>query len=151
MLRLMVGSMAPGSQINMRVLHNGETRNITITLGEVPVKETASAETPSRQKSSAPDSGRPRLGIAVADLTPELAQHLKIPKDVRGVIIGDVEEGSAAAEAGLQLGDIVQQVNHKPIRTVAEFHSELTTHQSTPVLLLVNREGHTLFVAVEPR
>jgi serine protease Do len=151
MLRLLVGSMAPGSQINMRVLHNGETRNVSITLGEVPVKETASVETPSREKSSAPDSGRPRLGIAVADLTPELAQHLKIPKDVRGVIIGDVEEGSAAAEAGLQLGDIVEQVNHKPTRTVAEFHSELTAHRSSPVLLLVNREGHNLFVAVEPR
>jgi serine protease Do len=150
-LRLMVGSMAPGSQISLRVLHNNQPRNVTITLGELPVKETASAETPLHQKSAAPDLNRPRLGIAVADLTPEIAQHLNIPSGVRGVIIGDVEEGSAASEAGLQLGDVVQEVNHKPVRTVAQFHSELSARAVNPLLLLVNRDGHTLYVAVEPR
>jgi len=151
-LRLMIGSMAPGTQINMRVLHKGETRSATIKLDELPpVKETASVETPSRQKNAAPDTNRPRLGIAVADLTPEIAQHLQIPKNIKGVVIGQVEEGSAAAEAGLQLGDVVEEVDHKPVRNVNEFHAELVAHKSNPVLLLVNRDGHTLFVAVEPR
>jgi len=153
-LRLMIGSMAPGTQVNMRVLHKGETRNVTITLGELPLKETPSLETPEtplRQKNAAPDTNRPRLGIAVADLTPEIARHLQIPKNVKGVVIGQVEEGSAAAEAGLQLGDVVEEVDHKPVRNVNEFHAELIAHRSSPVLLLVNRDGHTLFVAVEPR
>jgi len=151
-LRLMIGSMAPGTQINMRVLHKGEMRSATIKLDELPpVKETASVETPSRQKNAAPDTNRPRLGIAVADLTPEIAQHLQIPKNIKGVVIGQVEEGSAAAEAGLQLGDVVEEVDHKPVRNVIEFHAELVAHKSNPVLLLVNRDGHTLFVAVEPR
>ena len=52
-LRLMISSMAPGSQINLRVLHSGQTRNVTITLAELPVKETASVTR--RQKSAPPE------------------------------------------------------------------------------------------------
>src|SRR5262249_18616864 len=137
--------------IDLRVFHNDEPRNVTIKLGELPVKETASAETPLREKTAAPDATRPRLGIAVADLTPELARQLKIPNNIRGVIIGDVQEGSAADEAGLQLGDVVEEVNHKAVRTVNQFRSELSNPGPNPVLLLVNRDGHTMFVAVDPR
>jgi len=149
-LRLVVGSMAPGTQLSLRVLRNGEPRNVTVKLDELPVKETASAEPPTRQKGSSPEATQYRLGIAVVDLTPEIAQHLKVPDNVKGVVIGDVAQGSAAAEAGLQLGDVVQEVNRKPIRNVADFRSQLAAARgSNPILLLVNREGHTLYVAIE--
>ena len=151
MLRLMVGSMAPGTQVNLRVIHKGQLSNVAITLGELPVKETASIEAPLHEKSSATTPNRPRLGIAIAELTPEIARQLKVPNDVKGVIIGNVEEDSAAAEAGLQPGDIVEEVNHKAVRTVNQFRSEVSNGDSKSVLFLVNRDGHTMFVAVEPR
>jgi serine protease Do len=152
MLRLIVGSMAPGSQLSLRVLHDGQSRNVTVRLDELPVKETASAEMPTRQKGAAPETTQSRLGIAVVDLTPEIAQHLKVPEKVTGVVVANVEEGSAAGEAGLQLGDVVQEVNHKPVRTVADFRSQLSgARGSSPILLLVNREGHTVYVAIDGR
>jgi len=150
MLRLMVGSMAPGSQLSLRVLHEGQSRNVTVRLEELPVKETAATETPTRQKGAAPETTQSRLGIAVVDLTPEIAQHLKVPEKVMGVVVANVDEGSAAGEAGLQLGDVVQEVNHKPVRAVADFRSQLSAARGTnPILLLVNREGHTVYVAID--
>ena len=154
-LRLMVSAMKPGSQINMRVRHEDQTRAVTLTLGEMPVKQSASQEPQqksARQKPSAPDSGGPHLGVAISDLSPEILDQLKLPAKTTGAIIADVQEGSPAAEAGLETGDIIQQVDRKPVHNVAEFRSLVTAHSSgQPVLLLINREGHTLFAAVELR
>ena len=152
MLRLIVGSKAPGTQLSLRVLRNGQPRNVTVKLDELPVKQTASTETPTRQKGSAPETIQSRIGVAAVELTPEIAQHLKVPDDVKGVVVADVEEGSPAAEAGLQLGDVVQEVNHKPVHTVADFYSQLTAARgSNPILLLLNRDGHTLYAAIDVR
>jgi serine protease Do len=148
-LRLMVSSMAPGTQINMRVLHNGQTRNVALTLAELPLKETASATT--REKPAPPEPDQPRLGIAVTELTADLARHLNLPAETKGVVIADVEDGSPAAEAGLQVGDVIEEVNRKPVRNMAEFQSQLSTRGSEPILLRVNHEGRTAFVAVKPR
>ena len=152
MLRLIVGSKAPGTQHSLGVLRNGQPRNVTVKLDQLPVKETASTETPTRQKGSAPETIQSRIGVAAVELTPEIAQHLKVPDDVKGVVVADVEEGSPAAEAGLQLGDVVQEVNHKPVHTVADFYSQLTAARgSNPILLLLNRDGHTLYAAIDVR
>jgi len=152
-LRLLVSAMNPGSQVNLKVIHNGQPQNVTLTLGELPPQETASAEQPpvKREKPSQP-ADRPRLGVAIADLTPEIAQELKVPPNTKGVVVGDVEEGSAAAEAGVQIGDIVQEVDRKPVKSVEDFRSLVTNHKGTnPILLTVNRDGHNVFVAVQPR
>ncbi len=147
-LRLMVSSMAPGSQVNLRVLHNGQTRDATLTLGELPVKETASVTT--RQKPAPPEPGLPHLGIAVTELTPDIAKHLNLPAETKGVVVADVEEGGAASEAGLQPGDVIQEVNRKPVRTMADFQSLMSARGSGPILLLVNHDGRTMFVALNP-
>jgi serine protease Do len=157
-LRLMVSNMAPGSQLNMRVLHDGKSRDVTITLGELPVKESKESKeskaTPeqqqgARQKPAPPDSGQPHLGIAVSDMTPDIAQRLGVPAGIKGVIIAEVQEGSAAAEVGLQAGDIIEEVDRKPVSNVDDFRTVISGHGSGPVLLRINREGHNLFAAVE--
>jgi serine protease Do len=148
-LRLMVSSMAPGAKINMRVLHNGQMRDVTLTLAELPVKETASAIR--REKPAPPEPVKPRLGIAVTELTADIAKHLNLPAETKGVVIADVEDGGPAAEAGLQAGDVIQEVNRKPVRNMSEFQSLIPTRGSEAILLLVNHEGRTAFVAVKPR
>src|SRR5215813_7316476 len=72
-LRLMISTMAPGSQMNMKVLRGNQTQNLAMTLGEMPVKQTASAESTSRQKPEAPrPGGQPRLGVAISDLNADI-------------------------------------------------------------------------------
>ena len=153
-LRLIVSAMKPGSQIGMRVLHNGEPHNVTLTLGEMPTpKETVSNNPPppmSREKPSAPE--QPRIGVAVTELTPDIAKELKVPTSTKGIVIGDVEEGSSASEAGLEVGDIIDEVDRKPVKTVTDFRNAITNHTSAdPILLLISREGHSRFVAVQRR
>ena len=73
---------------------------------------------------------------------------MSLSAGTKGIIVADIEEGSPAAEAGLQVADIIQEVNRKPIRNMADFQSAMSTRGSQPILLLVNHEGKTLFVAV---
>jgi len=146
-LRLMVSSMAPGSQVNLRVLREGQSRTVTLALGEVPVKETASAE-PSRQK-PAPEEPQPRWGVAVTELTPEIAQELHLSNETKGIVIAQIDEGGRAAEAGLQVGDVIQEADHKPIKDVIDFKHVLSKAGSDPILLYVSRGGHSRFVALQ--
>jgi serine protease Do len=157
-LRLAVSSMAPGSQLNLRVVHNGQLRNVTLTLVDLPKVESATApkaEQPEQQSArQKPSTGgeQPRLGVAIAEVTPEIAKDLKIPETTKGVVVANVEEDSAAADAGLQTGDIIQEVDRKSIKTIGDFRTSMAQHSGTdPILLLVNRQGSTRFVAVERR
>jgi serine protease Do len=150
-LRLMVSSMAPGSQLDLRVARGGQTRNVTLTLSELPVKEETASAGPTREKPTAPEPSTPRLGVAVSEVTPEIAEVLKVPPNTKGIVVADIEEGSAAAEARLQPGDIIQEINRKPVHTIEDFQSHINNRGKVPLLLLVSRDGHTMFVAVEPR
>jgi len=151
-LRLMVSSMTPGSQLNLRVIHRGQPQTVTLTLGEMPRKEQPPQQSSMRQKSTPSESNQPpHLGVAVTELTPELSHELKLPANLKGVVVADVEDGSAAAEVGLQVGDVIQQVNGKPIQTANDFESLVTVRSANPLLFVVNREGHNLYVAIEPQ
>jgi serine protease Do len=149
-LRLMTSSMAPGTQLGLRVMHGNQTRNVSVTLGEFPTKEAPEAENlrSSREKPSAPDGDSDHLGVAIAEMTPDIAAQLKMPSTLKGVVIADVENGSVADEAGLQPGDVIVEVNKKPVRTVQEFQSAIENRGKAPLLMLVNRDGHTMYVAL---
>src|SRR5262249_28064397 len=106
-LRLAVSSLAPGTAIKLRALRNGQTKDLTMTLGDMPVKKSAAN---TREKPSSPDSNEPKLGIAVMELTPEIRKQLELPADTKGIVVADVQEGGAAAEAGIQPGDVIEEV-----------------------------------------
>jgi S1-C subfamily serine protease len=67
------------------------------------------------------------------------------------VVVTNVAASSAAFEAGLRRGDVVMEVNRKPVTNVSEFRSEVRAAGSEPLLLLVNSNGNVRFIAVESR
>jgi serine protease Do len=149
-LRLLVSSAAPGTQVNLKVLHEGQPRNVTVTLGELPVKEAKESGRGERSGPTERDSAR--FGIGVSDITPDIAKQLELPPGTRGVVVAQVEEGSPAAEAGLLPGDIIKEIDRQPVRNVTDFRAQLAKRTGKdPLLLLVSREGHTSFVAIQPR
>jgi serine protease Do len=75
---------------------------------------------------------------------------LHLPPATRGVVVADIDSASLAAEAGLERGDLIEQVNHKPVPNVAEFQDALRAGGRKPILLLVNHDGSTRFVLIEP-
>jgi len=141
-LRLEVGMLPPGSTATLSILRDGKPQTVAVKLGDFPTQqERASAEKP------APNSSLE--GVQVQNLTPEDAQELKLPAATQGVVVAGVDPDSHAADAGLQQGDVIQQVNHQAVHNVQDFdHALAMGKKGGPTLLLVNRGGNTLFVAV---
>jgi serine protease Do len=141
-LRLMIGEMAPDASVQMKVLRDGKTHDVTVTLGEFPSKQERSS-----LNKEAPDSALE--GVSVENITPEMAGELKLPASTKGVVVDEVSPDSRAADAGLRPGDVIQEANHHAVQSVTDFRGALKSKaKDDSVLLLVNRAGNTLFLTV---
>jgi serine protease Do len=139
-LRMKISQLTPGSAIKLKLIRDGNPREVTITLGEMPSeKETASDEKPESDSLA---------GLSVETLTPQIARQLELPSDARGVVVDDVQDGSRADEAGLRRGDVIQQVNRQPVNNVVEFERAMRQAGDEAAVLLVNRDRHTIFVVI---
>lgn len=142
-LSVHISEMAPGTTAHLKVMRNGQPHEITATLTELPEKE--EHETSSASKSSA------LQGVQVENLTPAIAHQLGVGPTETGVVITSVDPNSAAAAADLQSGDVIQEVNRKPVRNIAEYDRTLAGLGKQSVLLLVNRGGNSHFIVIEPQ
>jgi len=140
-LRMRISMMEPGSNVNLKVMRNGSEREIALGLGELPTTEAAVSHGSSDPRSSALE------GVAVEDLDAETAHDLGLPAQTQGVVVANVSPTSAAADAGLQRGDVIQEVNRKPVRNTSDFERAVHSSNQKPVLL-VNRHGSTMYLAV---
>jgi S1-C subfamily serine protease len=149
-LRLRVSRTAPGSTLHVKINRNGTEKDVPITLTELETDDVAS-----RGSGRSPEPGEPGHGglegVAVEGLTPEVARELKLEANTTGVVVTDVAPDSAAAEAGLRQGDVIQQVNRRNVTTVREFDQVLRQSNSDSVLLLVNTRGATHFLVVKSK
>ena len=139
-LRLRISQTPPGTDVKLQISRDGKVQDVAVDLGEFPEKE-ANA-TPGQSNSGG------LQGVNVQDLTPDLAQQLNLPAGIHGVVVSDVDPSSPAA-ADLQRGDVIQEVNHKPISNVEQYNQAVSAAGNQPVLLLVNRGGVTQYVVVE--
>lgn len=139
-LRMNISMMAPGTAVNLKVLREGADRSVTATLGELPTEHATAEKQDSDTKSEL-------SGISVQDLDARTARQVGVPANTAGVVVTKVDPSSAAADSGLERGDVIQEVNHKPVRNTSDFESAMRTSKDQ-TLLLVNRQGSTIYVAV---
>jgi serine protease Do len=141
-LSLHIAQTAPGSTVHLKLSRNGQTRDVNVTLDEL--SETTAA-------SASGESGAAALrGVQVQNVTPAIARNLGISASTSGVVITSVDPSSAAAAAGLEQGDVIQEVNRKPVRNVAEYDRALAGIHGQSILLLVTRGQATRYVVVQP-
>ncbi len=140
-LRLRVGQLAPGTEINLKVLRDGKPMQVAMKLGEAPTE---------RQTASVDHEGSTDglQGVTVETLTSDMASQLKVSPQTKGVVVNEVSPSSKAAAADLQQGDVIVQVNHQAVTNASEFRRAVTSVSNGPILLLVNRGGNTHFVAI---
>ena len=113
-LMLAVSECSPGSSATVKLLSNGRTKTITVTLAELPVKMLQSQN--DRNNSDSGSSTADALdGVTVQDLNQGIRQQLKVPDDIRGALVTDVDRDSNSAESGLQHGDMIVEVNRQPV------------------------------------
>ena len=138
-LRMTISMMKPGTEAKLKVVRNGNPLNMNVKLGELP-NEDAENRTPEG------DNQEQALeGVEVANLTPETAHQLNLPPSTTGVVVKQVSPTSPLADSGLRRGDVIQEVNHKPVKNVSDLQSALGKDAKDP-LLLVNRGGVTLYI-----
>jgi serine protease Do len=113
-----VSSRPPGQKIRLTLLRESRTITTTVTLGERESTSNSSLR-PSSYRGGGGVTGR--LGIEAAELTPDVRRELGIGPSVAGVVVEGVQEVSPAADQGLAPGDVITEVNGKPIRSVGEF------------------------------
>jgi serine protease Do len=143
-LRLRISQTAPGTPIKMDVYRNGQKQQMTATLGEFPEKAQAAE--------NAPQGEAPALeGVQVENLNSEITQQLNLPTGTHGVVITRVDPDSTAAETGLQRGDVIQEVNRKPVNNVEQFRAAVRGAANQPLLLLINRGGSSSYVVISPK
>ena len=137
--RLKIAMTAPGTPVHLKVFREGVTKDYVVTLGELPNEP----DTASTSKGS---SGSSLQGLSVETLTPQIANQLGLSTHTYGVVVDGVAPGSLAAEAGLQRGDVIEEVNHEKITNTAEFSRFVRQSNNQSILLLVNHGGSTRYV-----
>jgi serine protease Do len=144
-LSVRISQMAPGSVAHLKVFRNGQAKDMEVTLGEYPEKGGGAT---TRSGGEAPANLK---GVKVQNLTADIAKQLGLPSSTTGVVVNQVDPLSPAAAAGIQQGDVIQEVNRKPVRNVEQYDQALAGTANQSVLLLVNRGGTTHFVVVQPQ
>jgi len=144
-LRVQISQFAPGTPIKLQIWRNGGKQDVSLKLAELSEKE--------EKQASGETSGAALEGLQVQDLTSDISQELNLPPGTHGVVVTSVDPSSPAATAQppLNRGDVIQEINHKPINNTSDYQQAMSGADKQPVLLLVNHGGVTGYVVVEPR
>jgi Do/DeqQ family serine protease len=148
-LASLVGLTPVGTTVKVKVMRGKKEQELSVTIAEQPASlaqaESSSAETESGGFANVLG------GLVVQNLTPDIAQQLNVPADTTGIVVANVRPDSAADSAGLQRGDIIQEVNRHPVRNVADYNRIARgLKKNASALLLINRGGGTLYIALSP-
>ncbi|HLE62118.1 MAG TPA: DegQ family serine endoprotease [Pyrinomonadaceae bacterium] len=145
-LRNLIASSGPGSEVTLTVLRDSREQKITVTLGELPARERQDTEGSGDQS-----QGSGKFGLTLQPLTAELASRLGIDATQQGLVVTRIDPNGAAAEAGITEGDLIQEVNRQPVRTLGDFNLAISRSGTRPALILVNRRGNTIYLTLRPR
>jgi serine protease Do len=144
-LKLMMGELAPGSKVAVKVLRDGKEKTFNVALKEMSedLAGGRGATGPAEDESDALD------GVVVADLDAKARSQYHIPADLKGALISNVDPDSASYEAGLRDGDVLQEINRKPIAN-AEEAVEASKHvKSKRILVRVWSNGGSRYIVVD--
>ncbi len=145
-LRNLVADTPVGKEVEVKVIRQKESKTFTIKIAEQSAKI---AEQSTGSEAPQTSSNTLLSGLSVQNLTPQIAQQLNLPHGASGVVVADVDPSSPAAAVGLQPGDVIAQINRKPVRDLQDYRritSRLGKNES--VLLLITRGGTNMFVVI---
>ncbi len=138
-LQMEVGEMTPGTEIALQVVRDGKSMSVPITLESM---DGSNAETKVADNSN----DKPRWGVGIADLTPDVREQLQAPDDLHGAVIERVQPGSPSDDAGLQPGQVIVGVNRHETRSAADVQKALSSiPKGQDALVLIWANGGNTF------
>ncbi len=139
-LQVAVSETAPGTTIELGILRNGNPQTLSVKVGEFHKSTEVASD------DNAPGAQKGKLGLAVAELTPDVRQQLHIPSQVEGVAVENVRPASPADDAGLSPGDVILEVDRKPVSSPQQFVDEAhAIPEGKDMLLLVWSQGNATY------
>ena len=145
-LSLAVAETQVGTSSKVSIIRQGQQRSVEIRVGERPQQMTEQQEL-ELPRGTAEQPGK--LGVGLTNVTAEMAQEFGLSTN-EGALITEVRPGSPADSAGLRAGDVIREMNRAPVRSAADVAAAMrNTKASSTVLLRVERQGSTVYVAVE--
>lgn len=153
-LRNLVARTMVGKDAQVKILRDGREQTLSVKVAERPSDEMLA------KKESAPkeptDTIKPPDNVLAAlriqALDPAMMSQMNIPAKTTGVVITSVEAGSSAEAAGLQRGDVIQEVNHEVVKSLDDYQKAVNKIKKDELaVLLLSRQGNNLFVAVNPK
>ena len=158
-LQLMTSQTAPGTKVNVTILrgepgHKPAQQTVSVTLGQLPQEAVAG-----QNRGPSNDNGQQSMdaleGVEVTDIDADARRQFGIPRAVQGALVVSVDEGSAAAEAGLRPGDVMVEINRQRVRNAEEAVSISQKIKGDRILLRVwskaagGGSGGTHYIVVE--
>jgi serine protease Do len=143
-LALNVASIQPGDQAHLSVLHDGQTKDVTVKVGTLPNEQTASNDNKGNDHHA-------QIGLALAPLSPDMRNQLDVPDGTKGAVVQGVQPGSPAEAAGLQPGDVIVGVGTHAVTSPDEAARAMRTAvngSDHALALRVIRNGQPIFVGV---
>jgi len=130
-----------GQEVKLKIIRDGKETTIPVKTEQMPGEMRAEAEVPEIKKEW--------FGLKVEELTPQLAQRWGITAK-KGVVIVEVEPGSAGHSARVQPGDVILEVNRKKLGNIEDYQRAMQASNPTEgVLFLINRKGSNIFVILQ--
>ena len=117
-LQVEVGESKPGTTLHLEALRDGKSVDLPVTLQSMNKSEGS--------ESADASHGRPRWGLGLADLTPDVRQQIQAGDSVHGAVVEQVTPGSPADNAGLQNGEVITEVNRQPMHSAADVQKALS-------------------------
>ena len=143
-----VGVVQPGQSVKLDVIRDGKEKSFTARLDPRPDETEQGGRVDDKGK-GATEKGD-LLGLRVEDLTPQLARRAQVDPSTKGVVVTDVTQDSAAADAGFEPGDVIVEINRQPVATAADYRKAVkTVKKGDSTLVRVKRGQGTQYVTVK--
>ncbi len=142
-LRLLTSQATPDSKVIVKLLRGGSEKTVSVTLGELTA-ESVSNESDQNGDNSDNSKVDALDGVTVEDLDSQARQELKAPENLQGAVVADVDENSNSAEAGLQKGDVIVEINRQAVTSADDAVKLCRQAKGDEILLKVwHRTGDT--------
>jgi serine protease Do len=143
-LQMAVSEMTPGEALKLGVVRDGKPMTLNLTVGSFKGNTEEAAN-------DGAGENKGRIGVSVGDLNDDARQQFQVPERVKGAVVQDVRPGSPAEDAGLQPGDVIQEVNRKPVASASETVGQIhAAPEGKDLLLLVWSHGNASYRTVHP-
>ena len=144
--RNLVAGTAPGTNVTLAVRRDNREQTVRLALAELP--ERTSPEGDEGIGGEAAGSGK--FGLTLQPLTTDMAPRLGLAANDQGLVVTKVDPSGTAADAGIRQGDLIQEVNRRPVRTLADFSAAIQLSGPRPALVLIKRRETETYVTLKP-